>query len=108
MIYACFNVVDAVSAQSIKIVNTFGGDADSTGGSDLFTFENQKDEDGNYKNEFGNKTRGNDFSTKVAVDAGYLAASDDTPKYGRILQSGFGAISNWAFGEENNISLKIA
>lgn len=26
MIYACFKVVDALSAQSIKIVNTFGGD----------------------------------------------------------------------------------
>ena len=153
-------VCDALSAQSIKIVNTFGGDADSTGGSDLFTFENQKDDEGAYKNEFANKTRvsdrlqldasgekfdgrvrlefattklngkestirlrgygrfkpidqfqliaGNDFSTKVVVDAGYLAASDDTPKYGRILQSGFGAISNWTFGEEKNINLKIA
>ena len=153
-------VCGALSAQSIKIVNTFGGDADSTGGSDLFTFENQKDDEGAYKNEFANKTRvsdrlqldasgekfdgrvrlefattklngkestirlrgygrfkpidqfqliaGNDFSTKVVVDAGYLAASDDTPKYGRILQSGFGAISNWTFGEEKNINLKIA
>lgn len=153
-------VCGALSAQSIKIVNTFGGDADSTGGSDLFTFENQKDDDENYKNEFGNKTRvsdrlqidassekfdgrvrlefaspklngkestvrlrgygrfkpidqfqiiaGNDFSTKVAVDAGYLAASDDSPKYARILQSGFGAISNWAFGDEKNVNLKIA
>ena len=125
-------VCGALSAQSIKITNTFGGDADSTGGSDLFTFENQKDDDGNYKNEFGNKTRvsdrlqldassdkfdgrirleigttklngkdstvrlrgygrfkpvdqfqliaGNDFSTKVAGDAGYLAASDDNQK----------------------------
>ncbi len=36
----------AVSAQSIKIANTFGGDADSTGGSDLFTFQNQKNDDG--------------------------------------------------------------
>lgn len=153
-------VCGALSAQSIKIVNTFGGDADSTGGSDLFTFENQKDDEGNYKNEFGNKTRasdrlqldassdkfdsrvrvefatsklngkestvrlrgygrfkpieqfqiiaGNDFFTKVAVDAGYLAASDDSPKYARILQSGFGAISNWAFGEDKSINLKIA
>ena len=66
MIYACFKVVDALSAQSIKIVNTFGGDADSTGGSDLFTFENQKDEDGNYKNEFGNKTR---ISDRLQIDA---------------------------------------
>ena len=153
-------VCGALSAQSIKVTNTFGGDADSTGGSDLFTFTNQKNEDGTYKNNFENKTRvsdrlqldasgekfdgrvrleiaagkldgkestvrlrgygrfkpvdqfqiiaGNDFSTKVAVDAGYLAASDDNPKYGRILQSGLGAISNWAFGEEKNVNLKIA
>lgn len=149
-----------LNAQSIKVTNTFGGDADSTGGSDLFTFENQKNEDGTYKDEFGNKTRisdrlqidasaekfdgrirletgttklngkestirlrgygrfkpinqfqliaGNDFFTKVAVDAGYLAASDDYPKYARILQSGFGVISNWKFGEEKNIDIKIA
>ena len=51
---------------------------------------------------------GNDFSTKVAVDAGYLAASDDNPKYGRILQSGLGAISNWSLGEEKNVNLKIS
>lgn len=153
-------VCGAVSAQSIKIANTFGGDADSTGGSDLFTFQNQKDDEGSYKNEFGNETRvsdrlqidasgekfdgrvrmefattklngkestirlrgygrfkpvdqfqliaGNDFSTKVAVDAGYLAASDDNPKYARILQSGLGAISNWVFGEDKNINIKIA
>ena len=153
-------VCGAVSAQSIKIANTFGGDANSTGGSDLFTFQNQKDNDGSYKNEFGNETRvsdrlqidasgemfdarvriefattklngkestirlrgygrfkpvdqfqliaGNDFSTKVAVDAGYLAASDDNPKYARILQSGLGAISNWVFGENKNINIKIA
>ena len=153
-------VCGAVSAQSIKIANTFGGDSDSTGGSDLFTFQNQKDDEGSYKNEFGNETRvndrlqidasgekfdarvrmefattklngkestirlrgygrfkpvdqfqliaGNDFSTKVAVDAGYLAASDDNPKYARILQSGLGAISNWTFGEEKNINVKLA
>ncbi|MDY2840241.1 MAG: hypothetical protein SOT46_07715 [Treponema sp.] len=153
-------VCGALSAQSIKVTNTFGGDADSTGGSDLFVFDNQKNEDGTYKNNFENKTRvsdrlqldaggekfdghvrleiaagkldgkestvrlrgygrfkpvdqfqiisGNDFSTKVAVDSGYLAASDDNPKYGRILQSGLGAISNWALGEEKNINLKIA
>lgn len=153
-------VCGAVSAQSIKIANTFGGDADSTGGSDLFTFQNQKDDEGSYKNEFGNETRvsdrlqidasgekfdgrvrmefattklngkestirlrgygrfkpvdqfqliaGNDFSTKVALDAGYLAASDDNPKYARILQSGLGAISNWVFGEDKNINIKIA
>ena len=35
-------ICGAVTAQSVKIVNTFGGDADSTGGSDLFEFENQK------------------------------------------------------------------
>ena len=150
----------ALNAQSIKVVNTFGGDEDSTGGSDLFTFENQKNDDGTYKNKYENKTRvsnrlqldgsagkfdgrvrlefattklngkesitrlrgygrfkpvdqfqliaGNDFSTKVAIDAGYLAASDDNPKYARILQSGFGAISNWKFGEDKNINLKIA
>ena len=153
-------VCGAVNAQSIKVTNTFGGDSDSTGGSDLFIFENQKDDDGSYKNEFGNKTRvsnrlqldasnerfdsrlrmeigttklngkestirfrgygrfkpveqfqliaGNDFFTKVTVDAGYLAASDDNPKYARILQNGFGAISNWKFGDEKNVSLKIA
>ena len=153
-------VCGALSAQSIKVTNTFGGDADSTGGSDLFTLENQKNDDDSYKNKFENKTRvsdrlqldasgekfdgrvrveigttklngkestirfrgytrfkpieqfqliaGNDFSTKVAVDAGYLAASDDNPKYARILQSGFGAISSWKFGEEKNINLKIA
>ena len=153
-------VCGALSAQSIKVTNTFGGDADSTGGPDLFVFDNQKNEDGTYKNIFGNKTRvsdrlqldasgekfdgrirleiaagkldgkegtvrprgygrfkpvdqfqiiaGNYFSTKVAVDAGYLATSDDNPKYGRILQTGLGAISNWALGEEKNINLKIA
>ncbi|MCR4735318.1 MAG: hypothetical protein K5829_09985 [Treponema sp.] len=140
----------AVSAQSLKIVNTFG-----LGGADLFTFENQKKEDGSYTNEFSNKTRvsdriqldasgekfdgrvrldlaatqfngkestlrlrgygrfkpinqiqfiaGNDFSTKVAAKAGYLAASDDNPAYGRILQNGFGLASKWTFGEEDNI-----
>lgn len=153
-------VCGALNAQSIKVTNTFGGDSDSTGGSDLFTFENQKNDDGTYKNEFASKTResnrfqidangadfdgrirvetgttklngkesttrfrgyfrfkpvdqfqliaGNDFSTKVAVDAGYLSASDDNPKYARILQSGFGAISNWKFGDEENISVKAA
>lgn len=153
-------VCGAVNAQSIKIVNTFGGDSDCTGGTDLFTLENQKNNDGTYKNKFANKTRvsnrlqldasdeqfdsrirmetgttklngkestirfrgygrfkpieqfqliaGNDFFTKIAVDAGYLAASDDTPKYARILQSGFGAISNWTFGEDKNVNLKIA
>lgn len=150
----------AVSSQSLKLVNTFGGDSDSTGGSDLFTFENQKDDDDSYKDQFGNKTRvsnrlqldaseekfdarlrmetastklngkestirfrgygrfkpveqfqfiaGNDFFTKVTVDAGYLAASDDTPKYARILQNGFGAVSNWKLGEEKNVNLKLA
>ena len=38
-------ICGAVTAQSIKIANTFGGDADNTGGSDLFTFENQKNEE---------------------------------------------------------------
>ena len=59
-------VCGAVSAQSIKIANTFGGDADSTGGSDLFTFQNQKDNDGSYKNEFGNETR---VSDRLQIDA---------------------------------------
>lgn len=150
----------AVNAQSVKLTNTFGGDSDNTGSSDLFVFENQKDADDSYKNEFGNETRvsdrlqldasvskfdsrirvefgatklngkdstvrlrgygrfkpvdqvqliaGNDFFTKVPVDAGYLAASDDYPKYARILQNGFGAISSWTFGEEKNINLKVA
>lgn len=149
----------AVSAQSLKLVNTFGGDSDSTGGSDLFIFQNQKNADGSYKNEFENETRvsdrlqldasaekfdarlrmeigatklngkdstvrfrgygrfkpieqlqliaGNDMFTKVPVDTGYLVASDDTPKYARILQNGFGAISSWNFGEDNNVNLKL-
>lgn len=150
----------AVNAQSIKVVNTFGGDSNSTGGSDLFVFENQKNDDGTYKNEFENKTRisvrlqvdasgekfdgrirleadttklngrdslfrlrgygrfkpisqfqliaGNDLFTKVPVDTGYLAASDDYPKYARILQNGFGAISNWKCGEDKIISFNFA
>lgn len=153
-------VCGAASAQSIKVVNTFGGDSDSTGGSDLFTFENQKNGYGTNKNQFDNTTRvsdrlqldvsdekydarvrlefgatklngkestvrfrgygrfkpisqfqliaGNDMFTKVAVDAGYLVASDDYPKYARILQSGFGAISNWTFGNEKNVYANFA
>ena len=153
-------ICGAVTAQSVKIVNTFGGDADSTGGSDLFVFQNQKNEDSDgYSNEFTNSTRvsnrlqmdasssqfdarvrlefaagkyngkestvrlrgygrykpvdafqiiaGNDFSTKVAVDAGYFAASDDSPKFARILQSGLGALSNLNFGDEDNIFVKL-
>lgn len=51
-------ICGAVTAQSVKIVNTFGGDADSTGGSDLFVFQNQKNEDSDgYSNEFTNSTR---------------------------------------------------
>ncbi len=150
----------SVSAQSLKVTNTFGGDVNNTGSSDLFVFENRKDKSGSYKNEFSNQTRssdrlqldasgkkfdgrarmeigttklngkestirfrgyarfkpldqlqfiaGNDFSTKVAVDAGYLTASDDTPKYARILQNGFGGQSNWNFGQDNNIFVKLA
>lgn len=153
-------ICGAVTAQSIKIANTFGGDADNTGGSDLFTFENQKnEEEEGYSNEFKNTTRvsnrlqldasgnqfdgrmrlefaagryngkestvrlrgygrykpvnafqviaGNDFSTKAAVDAGYLVASDDSPKFARILQSGFGALSNLNFGDEKRIFVKF-
>ncbi len=148
-------VCGAVSAQSVKVANTFGA-----GGSDLFVFENQKNEDDSFKNIFGFETRvcdriqvdaksekldgrirmdigttkvngkestlrlraygrykfieqlqlivGNEFFTKVPVDAGYLAASDDYPTYARILQKGFGLASNFAFGDEENISLKIA
>ena len=48
------------AAQSIKVVNTFGGDVDSTGGSDLFVFDNQKNDEGSYKNEFNNTTRASD------------------------------------------------
>ena len=59
-------VCGALSAQSIKVTNTFGGDADSTGGSDLFVFENQKNEDGTYKNNFENKTR---VSDRLQLDA---------------------------------------
>lgn len=146
------------AAQSIKVVNTFGGDVDSTGGSDLFVFDNQKNDEGSYKNEFNNTTRasdrlqldvsdkiydarlraeigttklngkestlrfrgygrfkpveqfqliaGNDLFTKVPVNAGYLAASDDYPKYARILQNGFGLISAWSFGDD--ISMNFA
>lgn len=153
-------VCGAAGAQSIKLVNTFGGDSDSTGSSDLFVFQNQKDDEGKYKNEFGNETRvsnrlqldasdkkfdsrlrmeigttklngkessirfrgygrfkpveqfqliaGNDFFTKVAVGPGYLVASDDTPKYARILQNGFGAISSWTLGDDKNADLSIA
>ncbi len=149
-----------ISAQSLKLVNTFGGDSDSTGGSDLFIFENQKNSNGNYTDGFSNTTRvsnrlqldantemfdsrlrmeigttklngkdstvrfrgygrfkpagqfnliaGNEIFTKVPVTAGYLAASDDYPKYARILQNGFGAISNWAFGDEKNITMNFA
>ena len=51
-------ICGAVTAQSVKIVNTFGGDADNTGGSDLFTFENQKnEEEEGYSNEFKNTTQ---------------------------------------------------
>lgn len=150
----------AISAQSIKLVNTFGGDEDSTGGSDLFSFEKQKDKEGNYDDEYTNTTRasnrlqldasagkfdsrlrmeigttklngkestvrfrgygrfkpasqfnliaGNEFFTKVPVNAGYLAASDDYPKYARILQNGFGAISNWTFGDDGNVTMNVA
>ncbi len=153
-------VCSAINAQSLKFVNTFGGDSDSTGGSDLFSFEKQKDEDGNLKNGFTNTTRvsdrlqmdasdkyfdarvrmevattklngkestmrlrgygrfkpvdqlniiaGNDFSTKVPVNAGYMAASDDYAKNARLLQNGFGAVSNWAFGDEKNITMNLA
>ena len=153
-------VCGVAGAQSIKLVNTFGGDSDSTGSSDLFVFQNQKDDEGKYKNEFGNETRvsnrlqldasdkkfdsrlrmeigttklngkessirfrgygrfkpveqfqliaGNDFFTKVAVGPGYLVASDDTPKYARILQNGFGAISSWTLGDDKNADLSIA
>lgn len=148
-------ICGAVTAQSIKIANTFGGDADNTGGSDLFTFENQKnEEEEGYSNErvsnrlqldasgnqFDGRMRlefaagryngkestvrlrgygrykpvnafqviaGNDFSTKAAVDAGYLAASDDSPKFARILQSRFGALSNLNFGDEKRIFVKF-
>ncbi|MCR5045219.1 MAG: hypothetical protein K6A42_01420 [Treponema sp.] len=150
----------ALFAQSLKVTNTFGGDSDSTGASDLFIFENQKEEDGSYKNEFKNTTNvsdrlqldasgekfdarvrlefaapkvngknttvrlrgygrfkplqqfqliaGNSFFTKVPVKAGYLFASDDYPKYARILQSGFGAQSDWTFGENKNIYANFA
>ena len=153
-------VCSALSAQSIKLVNTFGGDSDNTGGSDLFVFENQKDDDGNYKDDYSNTTRvsdrlqldvsdkkfdarlrteiaatklngkestirfrgygrfkpvdqfnliaGNDFFTKVPVNAGYLVANDDYPKYARILQNGFGAISNWNLLDDGNLRLSFA
>ena len=153
-------VCGALNAQSIKVTNTFGGDSDNTGSSDLFTYDRQKNEDGSYKDKYGNTTRasdrlqldvsgkdfdsrlrmeigttklngkessvrfrgygrfkivdgfqviaGNDFFTKVAVDAGYLAASDDYPKYARILQNGFGGIVKGSFGNDNEKYFNIA
>ena len=53
-------VCSIISAQSLKLVNTFGGDSDSTGGSDLFTYDNLKDENGKYKDDYSNKTRVSD------------------------------------------------
>lgn len=151
-------ISSAVSAQSIKLVNTFGGDKDCSGGNDMFVFENQKDSDGKYTNEFNNEElvsdrlqldasgkmfdgrirmeistsklngkdsalrlrgygrfkpvdqiqiiAGNDMFTKVAVNAGYLTASDDYPKYARILQNGAGLISAWKIGED--VSFNVA
>lgn len=153
-------VCGALNAQSIKVTNTFGGDSDNTGGPDLFTYDRQKNDDGSYKDKYGNKTRtsdrlqldangkdfdsrlrletgttqlngkdsairfrgygrfkivdgfqviaGNDFFTKVAVDAGYLAASDDYPKYARVLQNGFGGIVKGAFGNDNEKYFNVA
>ena len=153
-------VCSIISAQSLKLVNTFGGDSDSTGGSDLFTYDNLKDENGKYKNDYTNTTRvsdrlqldagdknfdsrlrmeigttklngkestirfrgygrfkpvdqfnliaGNEFFTKVPVNAGYLIASDDYPKYARILQNGFGAISNWKLADDGSMKISFA
>ena len=42
----------ALNAQSIKVTNTFGGDSDNISGSDLFVFENQKDEDNDLTYDF--------------------------------------------------------
>ncbi len=149
-----------IMAQSMKLVNTFGGDSDSTGGPDLFSYDKQKDENGKYKDDYTNTTRasnrlqldasdrnfdsrirmevgttklngkestlrfrgygrfkpvdqfnliaGNEFFTKVPVNAGYLAASDDYPKYARILQNGFGAISNWKITENGSLKVSLA
>ena len=149
-----------ISAQSLKLVNTFGGDSDSTGGSDLFTYDNLKDENGKYKDDYTNTTRasnrlqldagdknfdsrlrmeigttklngkestirfrgygrfkpvdqfnliaGNEFFTKVPVNAGYLIASDDYPKYARILQNGFGAVSNWKLADDGSMKISFA
>ena len=153
-------VCSIISAQSLKLVNTFGGDSDSTGGSDLFTYDNLKDENGKYKDDYSNKTRvsdrlqldagdknfdsrlrmeigttklngkestirfrgygrfkpvdqfnliaGNEFFTKVPVNAGYLIASDDYPKYARILQNGFGAVSNWKLADDGSMKISFA
>ena len=153
-------VCSIISAQSLKLVNTFGGDSDSTGGSDLFTYDNLKDEDGKYKDDYTNTTRasnrlqldasdknfdsrlrmeigttklngkestirfrgygrfkpvdqfnliaGNEFFTKVPVNAGYLIASDDYPKYARILQNGFGAVSNWKLADDGSMKISFA
>ena len=153
-------VCSIISAQSLKLVNTFGGDSDSTGGSDLFTYDNLKDENGKYKDDYTNTTRasnrlqldagdknfdsrlrmeigttklngkestirfrgygrfkpvdqfnliaGNEFFTKVPVNAGYLIASDDYPKYARILQNGFGAISNWKLADDGSMKISFA
>ncbi|MBQ0051875.1 MAG: hypothetical protein KBT11_07415 [Treponema sp.] len=48
------------NGQSVKLVNTFGGDSDNTGGPDLFTYDRQKNEDGTYKDKYDNKTRAGD------------------------------------------------
>lgn len=153
-------VCSIISAQSLKLVNTFGGDSDSTGGSDLFTYDNLKDENGKYKDDYTNTTRasnrlqldagdknfdsrlrmeigttklngkestirfrgygrlkpvdqfnliaGNEFFTKVPVNAGYLIASDDYPKYARILQNGFGAVSNWKLADDGSMKISFA
>ena len=47
-------VCGALNAQAIKVTNTFGGDSDNTGSSDLFTYDRQKNEDGSYKDKYGN------------------------------------------------------
>ena len=136
-------VCSIISAQSLKLVNTFGGDSDSTGGSDLFTYDNLKDENGKYKNDYTNTTRVSDrlqldagdknFDSRLRMEIGTtklngkestirfrgygrfkpvdqfnLIASDDYPKYARILQNGFGAISNWKLADDGSMKISFA
>lgn len=144
MTFAGIMACSVAFAQSITLTNTFGGNADSTGGCDFITFT-QHDDDSDYSNnnatvsdrvqldfssaKLDGRLRtelstsslngknaavrfrgymcyrpveqlgfavGNDFFTKYAVDAAYFAAADDTPKFGRMAESGAAMIGEAA------------